>query len=94
MAELLSILSGVLLSLAASYLPGFSAWFAALDGIRKRILLAALGLLAVVGVMLAGCAGWYNYPCSEAGALELLRAYAMLLIANQATYTATPSDDK
>lgn len=93
MSELLSMLAGVLLSLAASYLPGFKDWFAELDGIRKRLLLAALGLAAVTGVLGAGCAGLYDYPCSQSGAVELLRAYVLLLIANQAAYVATPPNN-
>ncbi len=41
-ADLLSTISGALLSLGFSYLPGASDWFSRFDGRRKRLLMLAL----------------------------------------------------
>jgi len=40
--EVLSSIVAILISLSASYLPGSSAWFEALDGSFKRLLMLAL----------------------------------------------------
>jgi hypothetical protein len=55
--ELLSSIAGVLLSLLASYLPGFSTWFDRLSATHKRLLM--LGVLAAVTAAIVGltCAG-------------------------------------
>jgi hypothetical protein len=99
-SELLASLCAVLLSLAASYLPGFSAWFSALESLPKRLVM--LGLLAALSAACYGlaCAGLLpllvpqtgalepglSLTCDTPGALALLKAFLAALLANQATY--------
>ncbi len=90
-SETLSAAAGLLLSLAASYLPGFAEWYAALEGARKRLVM--LGLLAAVAGAAYGlaCAGFADdlglrLTCDAPGALALLRAFLTALAVNQATY--------
>jgi hypothetical protein len=102
MAEVLASLAGGVLALAAEYLPGFSDWFARLDGRQKRLLmvgLLALVSLAVYGVACAGLAGEL-FPlvgslagqvlpalrCDEAGAIALAQAFLSALAVNQGVY--------
>jgi hypothetical protein len=93
--EMIAAVAGVLLSLAASYLPGFSSWF---DGLasddRRRVM---LGVLFVVALALfgIGCAGWQDQfnvavQCSVDGAFELFWAFFYAVTANQVTYALTP----
>lgn len=94
--ELLSSIAGILLSLLASYLPGFSGWFDRLEAIHKRLLM--LGLLAAVTAAIVGlaCAGWgetyglqtfgLQTACDQGGITLALQAFILALIANQSAY--------
>jgi hypothetical protein len=94
-AELLSSIFAVLLSLAASFIPGFSAWFAALPGAQKRlVMLAGLALIALAsyGLACADPAAALGFPlaCDQSGALTLWQSFLAAVIANQAAFTITP----
>lgn len=89
--ELLSSIAAALISLAASYLPGFAEWFAGLEARRKRLLM--LGLLAASALTAYGlaCAGYgalfgLALTCDEAGLWTLARAFVAALAANQSAY--------
>jgi len=98
--DLLASLCAMLLSLAASYLPGFSAWYNGLEGLYKRLLmlgllaaaslgcygLACAGLAELLAISGAGSAGNFSLTCDTPGALALLKAFVAALIANQAVY--------
>lgn len=85
--NLLVMIAGVVLSLAFGYVPGLSDWYAALDGVRKAQVMAALLLAAAVGVFLAGCySPWQAVTCDEAGMWGLVELLITALVANQATY--------
>jgi len=73
--ELLSSIAAALISLAASYLPGFAEWFAGLEARRKRLACAGYGTL--FGLALT---------CDEAGLWTLARAFVAALAANQSAY--------
>ncbi len=82
--ELLASIAAILLSLAASYLPGFSAWFDALDTISKRLLMLVLLLAISVAAFLLACAGYANslhlsLACDAAGALDLFKTFLAAL---------------
>ena len=97
--ELLSAIAGILLSLLASYLPGFSAWFDRLEAIHKRLVM--LGLLAASSLAIAGlsCAGlgetWglrslgLPLACDRNGGILVVQAFLLALIANQSAYLIT-----
>ncbi len=90
-AELLSSVAGVLLSLIFSYTPGLNAKYDALATTQKRLVM--LGALVVVsgGAFGLSCANWFNLPitCDQAGIEQLVNAFILALMANQATYLVT-----
>ena len=86
--ETLSAAAGLALSLAASYLPRFSPWYAALDGLRKRQVMAGLLVLSTLVLLAAQCA--LVWACYTANAETALRALFAALVVNQAAYLMTP----
>jgi hypothetical protein len=98
--ELLASLCAMLLSLAASYLPGFSAWYQALESLPKRLVMLALlaavaaacyglacaGLLDLLASQLSGGETSLSLTCDTPGALALFKAFLAALLANQAIY--------
>jgi len=94
-AELLSSLVAILLSILASYLPGFSGWYDPLSPNAKRLIM--LGLLSVTSAasFAIACAGYGDQIgiailCSEEGAITLLKAFIAAVIANQSAYAISP----
>jgi len=94
-AELLAAISGIVLSICFSYIPGLSKWFGELTDEYKRLLM--LGLLAVVAGAAFGlaCAGFaadlgITIPCDKSGAVELVKAFIAAAVANQAAYKLSP----
>jgi hypothetical protein len=92
--QLLTAVAGVLLSLLASYLPGFSSWFDRLEAIHKRLVM--LGLLAacslaITGLSCAGLGGAFGLPpaCDRGSGLLMAQAFLLALIANQSAYLIT-----
>jgi hypothetical protein len=78
-------IAGVILSLAVAYIPGIRERFDALDGPGKARVMAALLLVAAVGVFGYGCVNTL-VPCTVAGAKELFGVLVAALVANQATF--------
>jgi hypothetical protein len=92
--ELLSAIAGVLLSLLASYLPGFSAWFERLEAIHKRLVmlgLLAASALAIVGLSCAGLGATFGrvLGCDQGSLILAVQAFLLALIANQSAYLIT-----
>jgi len=93
--ETLSSMAGVLLSLLASYLPGFSNWFDPLEPNLKRLIMLALICASALGSFGIACAGWGDLAnpavsCDQVGAISLIKAFMAALIANQAAYAISP----
>lgn len=85
-SDIASVL-GILVSLLASYLPGFSDWFANLESTYKRLFMLAGGLVIVGGAFGLSCAGVLAYfACTLGGAVEAVKVFIAFMIANQATY--------
>ena len=93
--ELLSSIVAILLSLAASYLPGFSDWYASLAPTAKRlVMLVLLAITSALSLALA-CAGYaqpagISLTCDQAGGIALFKSFVAALVANQATFAITP----
>lgn len=87
----LAAVAGVVLSLACSYIPGLSDWFATLDSNKKRLAMAVLLLVSAVGVFGLSCGNLIaTITCDRAGVMGLIQAFIAALIANQATYLISP----
>ena len=97
-SDLLSSVAGVVLSLLFSYLPGLSGWYGGLGGDKKRLIM--LGMLALVagGMYALDCGGLLVKlapdvagMCSAAdGWVQVVRAFVLAMIANQAAFTISP----
>jgi hypothetical protein len=97
--ELLASIAAVLLSLFASYFPGFAPWFDALAPNAKRLLMLALLVLTTLACYVLACADLaasFQIPatCDPAGATDLVKAFLAALVANQAAYLITPQGDR
>lgn len=89
--DLLPVLA-VMLSLLASYFPGFKEWFAKLTPERKQLFMAgALFLvdLIVVGLSLAGFLDVYNGSSWQEWVWYPVVDFFLALISNAGTYQAT-----
>ena len=85
--NLLVMIAGVLLSLAFAYVPGLRDKFDGLESERKALAMAAVLLVAALGVFVAGCySPWQAVECSEEGAWALVDLFIAAIIANQATF--------
>jgi len=94
-AEGLSLIAGAVLSLLFSYVPGLNTWFDGVAAEYKRLLMAGLSLLAAGAVYGLACAGLgaqfgLVVTCDQTGAISLVSAWVLTLIANQGVYAVTP----
>lgn len=100
-ADEISSGAAILLTLLFAYFPYLNTWYESLDntprgGTWKRLIV--LGSLLVIsgGAYGLSCAGWLDQlfgvqvACTQAGALGLVRAFVLALIANQATFLIAP----
>jgi len=89
-AEQLAAITGIVLSLAFSYIPGVKDWFDTLQPGKKQALMGAL-LIAVAGTVFGlSCSGIISaVSCSQSGAIGLVNVLINALIANQSTYLIT-----
>ena len=91
-AELIAAVAGILLSLFFSYVPGLNKKFAALQSDYKRLIMLAALAIASIGVFGVACLGWFDVgvECNQDGALAVLQAFVLALIANQSAYAISP----
>lgn len=94
-SDLLASISGIVLSLLFSYIPGVRQWYNALAGESKRLVMAGLLLAVAVGVFALACAGYTGAAtCDERGAVGLVRILVLALVANQSTYLLSTSSQE
>ncbi len=98
-AESLAALAGLILSLAFSYIPGLSSWYAALPGEYKRLTMLAAVIVAGLASFGLACAGLgdlagVTLTCDQPGAMAALRAVIACLITNQATFLISPQKSR
>jgi putative flippase GtrA len=93
--ELLASISGIVISLVFSYVPGLNTAFAALRQEYKRLIMAGLLLLTAGAVFGLGCSSWgaawgIQLTCDQPGLQVIIAAFVAALISNQAAYSITP----
>jgi len=92
--ELLAAVSGIILSLAFSYIPGLNKKFAALQSDYKRLIMLGALFVVAAGALGLGCIGRYNlYSCVVDGVWKALETFIMAAIANQSAYALTPKGE-
>jgi uncharacterized membrane protein len=91
--QTLAALTGVVISLLFSYVPGLSTWYDALDGTKKRLVMLGVLLIVAAGAFGASCAGIAQYAaCDTSGAKQMLDAFIAAAVANQVTHKFTPDN--
>lgn len=93
--EVINAIAAMLISVAVSYFPGVSAWYQALSGEHKRLVMLALLALSTAAITGLACAGLgaefgLEVACNRSGLILIVRAFIAALVANQATYLMTP----
>lgn len=91
-ATALGAISGVVLSLVFSYIPGLKEWFAKLPANYKQAVMG--GLLVVIAGVIVGlsCANLVIYiTCNKEGILGFVNVLIAALVANQSMYLITKS---
>lgn len=92
-AEVLSSISGIVLSLAFSYIPGLRRWFDTLDREYKQMLMGVLLFVVSASIFALSCANIISYvTCTKEGLLGLVSTFISALVANQSTYLITKRD--
>lgn len=90
--ETLSLVAGAALSLLFSYVPGLRKKFEPLDGISKRSVMAVALLIVSLAIFGLSCFGLYDWvTCDQPGAVALVSAFLLALVANQSTYQLSPA---
>lgn len=94
-AESLSLVTGTILSLAFSYIPGARHWFERFDPAIKRLIMLALLLVSAGCVYGLSCLGWasdwgISLTCDQSGLMGLIEQTVIAIIANQSIYAISP----
>lgn len=91
--DAIAMVVGAAISLAASYLPGFRAKWAALDDDRKRSAMAVATIATGVVLYVLACVPALAFPfmaCPAGGVWSLIGTIIAALVANQATDRVSP----
>jgi hypothetical protein len=97
-AETLALISGTLLSLFFSYIPGARSWFEPFPAQVKRLIMLVL-LLGAAGIVYGlSCLGWgaewhITLTCDQQGLMGLIEQTVIAIIANQSIYAISPHRD-
>jgi hypothetical protein len=91
--DILSSFVGILLSLAFSYIPGFSDWYYTLDKKWRGLVFFLSCLLVASGIFLFSCTNWFTpvVPCTQQGLEDLIKMLLLAWLTGTATYLASPS---
>ena len=97
--DLLIAIVAALLSLLASYVPGFAAWYAAKDENYKKLLMLAALVAVTVLAYVAACLELaaqlgLSITCDSAGALALIKTLILAITVNQSVYKISPTTEK
>lgn len=91
----IAAVAGILLSLLFSYVPGARDWFDMLEGTHKRLVMLGLLAVASIGIFVLGCAGVIEgLPCTQDGAVGVLKLFIAAMVTNQTAYTISPKGKK
>lgn len=91
-SEILAAVSGVVISLAFSYVPGLNRKFAYLAEEHKQLLMAGMLLVVAAAVFGLGCAGilTIGIACTQGGSYQLIWIWIVAIMANQGIHRLSP----
>jgi hypothetical protein len=91
MQELISAGVGVVLSLVFSFIPPVATWYYGIDKKFRGLVMVGFTALTALGIFGLSCTGMFDWvACTKAGAIDLVKAFLIILGTNQLTYMATP----
>ncbi len=98
----LALMAGMVISILADLVPGWTGWYASRTPIAKRwVMIAVLGITSVVIVSLS-CweptqlliAKYVVVECSEAGIIQVVEVFVYALVGNQGMFLLSPTTGK
>jgi len=90
-AKELGAIAGIILSLAFSYTPGLSDWYAKLTRVYKQLVMLGLLVITSGGVLALACFDIMPLmQCDQPGILNLVQTFIAAAMANQATDRLSP----
>lgn len=91
MEELISAGVGILLSLVFSFVPPVATWYYKIDKQYRGLVMVGFTAITALGIFGLSCTGLFNWvACTNEGAMDLVKAFLIILGTNQITYLATP----
>lgn len=88
--ELFASITGIVISLACSYIPGLAPRWNTLDGVTKRMIMGILMLAVAITAVALSCSGIAGIvTCDKVGVITVLSALVSALVANQGVYQLT-----
>jgi drug/metabolite transporter superfamily protein YnfA len=90
---MLALVVGSIISLLATYLPGFNTWWAALVAEKKQMIMALSMIIVGVVVYVLACTPSIGFPfvaCPAGGVWSMLSIILSALVGNQATKLVSP----
>lgn len=91
--ELLAVVLAGLISLLATYVPGFNSWFAGLAEDVKKMLMGLATIIIAILVYVLACTPSLGFPyvaCPTGGLWELVGIIFLALAANQGVFKVSP----
>jgi hypothetical protein len=90
-SQTLLIILGAALSLLLSYIPGLATWFQPLPDDKKRFIMLIMLVVITGAIFGLSCVGWMDaVTCDKPGAIGLITAFLLALMANQSTFAISP----
>lgn len=91
-AEVLIAISGSVISLLFSYIPGLRTWYAAKSDEIKRLLMLVMVVVVSGAIFGLSCGGVIdtNIACNKDGIWALVWMVLLAISTNQATFLLTP----
>jgi hypothetical protein len=90
-AETIGLVSGVLLSLLFSYVPGFATWYNQKSTADKQLTMLGLLFLTSAAIFGLGCAGVLGgVACTKDGLVDIVIAFVLSLVSNQSVHAISP----
>jgi len=91
--ELISVLAGIIISLALEFIPGLEGWYAKFSPQQKRLVMLGALVLVVGGAFGLSCANLLAvFVCSTVGAWGAVVAFVAALVANQSVHLVLKKD--